>query len=539
MSWMRLFVTDSTRSEVAAGPIKGSLLIEPRSFLTANKEWINALRLESGYDGETFDRLIGATLLQAAEWVHFLPASRSDSYSEPGGLLRLAVESACVAFRRADGKFLTGGKAGDLQDRGRERALRYIALIAALVRPLGRCVTHVKVTSADARFVWNPLRESLWAWRRRIDTRNLNVQWLPHADDAAAELAAIWIASRVIPPSSLAHVHQVDDALLDVLVSLIGGRPLGKLSEIVGQAQDAAIELEVRNNGQGSGTGVAAAIEERVIDTLRRLCRDKWTINAPGAHLWHTELGVFLVWRPAAADLLGRLRAEGLPGAPDDADGLARVLAAHGYLSQRAAANDQVSLYYKLQPHVRGIPKQTLEVVKLSDPNMLGLALAGVMCVPARMDEDDERSRPATPQPSAVTPAIRPVSDASDVSADSEPVSEQSPARPTSSNTQLRVPDTLLKRLGTAGAVLHKLIIRQAENGTSLIRSEFGLLIPFPEALEVVGANPQEFLASCEIQGLLVPRTPGRRDYIREAEEAESDLPRRYLLLAPRIARHL
>ncbi|MGH9641284.1 MAG: hypothetical protein ACRD3Q_02540, partial [Terriglobales bacterium] len=61
-------------------------LSDPRQLLRAHQGRLDGLRLESGYGPEQFERLIEGAVYQAADYVHFLPATRRENHSESGGL---------------------------------------------------------------------------------------------------------------------------------------------------------------------------------------------------------------------------------------------------------------------------------------------------------------------------------------------------------------------------------------------------------------------------------------------------------------------
>lgn len=578
MSWKRLFAREMAQGRPRSNndAVSHHVLIEPRNLLLAHRSRLNALRLESAYDAAQFERLVESVLLHVAEWVYFLSATRAENHRESGGLLRFAVETATLAFRRADGKFLSGQTTTDVRSRERDRVWRYVAFLGGLLRPLGRCATQVHV-STDQGIVWNPLLEGLWQWHRRIEATNVEIHWRPGADGQPTSEATAWLAARIIPANALSYVHGADATLVEVLLRTLSGDETGRLCEVVEQAYQAAIDQDLASVGAvAEAMGPGVSIEHRLLEALRALCREKWTMNTPGGRVWCTDCGVYIVWKAAANDLLVRMRAEGVVGVPRDPDTLAELLTAHGVLTPNPNVTVGLKHYYKLVPQLRGVPRQTLDVVKIADTELIGLQLQGVDRVPAEL---------VGVQPEAISPPL--ASSPAIASASAVPVSAGSSARsrstkrdpgPESKTLQLPLEETRetrgadstapvelpplpaphraaqisvesatainlepLKRFGPPGLTLQKLALGLTDGSVnlSLKRVADGIAIEFPESIAALGADPQEFLTSCEAQGLLVPDKAGGRRFVRARTPDQSHLPPQYIVLAQRVARYL
>lgn len=544
MSWKRLFprvATDQNNAERVE-------LLEPAHLLNAHASRLNALRLESGYSSDQFEQLVRAAFLSTAEWIHCLPATRAENHSEAGGLLRLAVETACLAFRRADGKFLAGPVSSDVRHRERDRVWRYATLLGGMVRSVGRCVTHLRVTSSAGSATWNPLQEGLWAWERRVGASRFQIEWRDGTDARPTAAASAWLASRIIPNHALIYLQSADDTLPELLLRVISGDKSGRVCEIVEEAYQAALDQDIaRRGGDDATVKVGVQLEYRLLEALRALVREKWTLNSPGSRLWCTQQGVFLNWKPAVNDMLVRMRAEGINGLPRDPDVIAELLIGHGVLVANPSVTTGLKHYYKLLPQMRGAPKQSLEVVRIVDAELIGLQVHGVDPIPAEIVGAsaglglDQETSAAVPEPLQL-----PLEGGDDTSAEvlvregtdttsSQPVSPK--PQPPSSAAQL----DRLKRFGLPGTVLQKLaeqLVREPHS-TVIARASDGIAIAFPDGVAPHCREPQEFLASCEAQGLLVSEDATARRFVRTRKANESHLPPRYIVLAPRIARHL
>jgi hypothetical protein len=347
-------------------------------LLVAHEQLLHGLRLESGYGAEQFGQLIELTLMQLAEYVYILPATRSENHSDSGGLLRLAIEAATLAFRRAEGQFLNGPVCTDVRNRERDRIWRYAIFLGALLRPVGRCCTSFRVLAASEQ-AWNPHQEGLWPFLKRVNARDLDLQWRDSTDARPEQASSVWIAARLLTPAALTYLALAGEQAVEMLVQMLMGARVGRACEIVEEAHQAAIDRDLQRLGRAHEAGaLGIPIEHRILDAIRTLIREKWTLNTPGARLWVTSRGVFLAWKSAVTDIGVKLRADGVAGAPRDPDTLAEVLLARGILVPNAAAVSSLKHYHRFVPQMRGIPKQPIEAVKFADLAMVGLSAEGV-----------------------------------------------------------------------------------------------------------------------------------------------------------------
>jgi conjugal transfer pilus assembly protein TraI len=531
-----------------------------------------ALRLEGGYGPDAYEELIAALIRRVAEYVHCLPATRAENHCEEGGLLRLAIESGCIAFRRADGKFLAGPAATDIENRERDRVWRYAILVGALLRPLGRCLTHMRAHARSHGELWNPLAEPLWSWLQRVDTGHLEFSWHSSSDTRATRAAAIWLASRLLDRSALKYLQSGGEGLHEQLLHVVSGEREGRLCEIVEHAYQAAIDQDFTQSGRDpevARTDLRA--DHRVLEALRELAREKWTANAPGARLWFTQRGLYLLWRPAANDLLVRLRTAGLTHEPHDAPSLAAILIAHGVLVVRGEKGGEP--LRRLVPHLRGLPRQALEVVELADAELLGWRTEGLECIEAEVSDPADppgsiaspplqlelTASPGSPGPSGPTDIAAPRQQSPTLESGPSAIEKvravepgpalsiDAAAHPVDDEpNSARAPEVLenldrLARFGQAGDALRKLgrhLLADPEACPVTSHPE-GLAIGFPDALESIGVSPHEFVAACQAQGLLVPEHAGARNVLRQRRPHEPHLPEQYIVLVPRVARFL
>ena len=374
MAWIRWRRGDAVSPPAPESAGEVSPLTPPQALLLTHEARLDVLRLESGYGAAQFATLFEEVIRDVAEYVHVLPATRAENHSERGGLLRLAIESAAFSFRRADGQFLAGNVHTDVGNRERERVWRYALFLAGLLQPIGRSATAVAVSSEDAELQWNAYECGLWAWARRVGARELNIEWRDGTDGKPELASAVWIAGRVLPQAAFSYMSTGGSAVLEVLVALLGGIRSGRSGDILEEARQAVINQDLLQMGgaRRSESG-GISIEAYLVDALRSLIREKWTVNTAGGRLWVAREGVFLMWRAAIADIALKLRAAGVTQAPRDPDTLAELLIERGVLTINPDAVGSIKHYYRIVPQTKGIPRQPLEVVRLADPKALAL----------------------------------------------------------------------------------------------------------------------------------------------------------------------
>lgn len=374
MAWIRWRRGDAASPPAQQGAGEVSPLTPPQSLLLTHEARLDVLRLESGYGAAQFATLFEEVIRDVAEYVHVLPATRAENHSERGGLLRLAIESAAFAFRRADGQFLAGNVHTDVGNRERERVWRYALFLAGLLQPIGRSATAVAVSSEGGEQHWNAYECGLWAWARRVGARELNIEWRDGTDGKPELASAVWIAGRVLPQAAFAYMGTGGSAVLEVFVAMLGGIRSGRSGDILEEARQAVINQDLLQMGgaRRSESG-GISIEAYLVDALRSLIREKWTVNTAGGRLWVAREGVFLMWRAAIADIAIKLRAAGVTQAPRDPDTLAELLVERGVLSTNPDAVGSIKHYYRIVPRTKGVPRQPLEVVRLADPKALAL----------------------------------------------------------------------------------------------------------------------------------------------------------------------
>jgi len=559
----------------------------PEQLLLALQVPITSLRMESGYSKERFDVLMGAALRSVAEYVYALPASRAESHTERGGLLRLAVEASMLAYRRTDGKFLAPRRPTDVRNRERDRAWRYAAFLGALLMPIGRCATLVSVRNLQSSHEWAALSEPLWTWFKREGGGALSISWRVQTDVRASQECSLWIASHLVSSTMLGYLYEVDSELPSLVLQLVMRSRSQRIGEVMEASYQAAVDEDLKRCAVSfEAARPSMPVEARLLATLRALACKKWAINEVGGRLWLSDQGLFISWAPAVADILQLWRAEGLDQLPGDSGVLRRLLVERGIL---CANSDRGDGLFRIIPIIDGAPRLAIEVVRLLDPACIGRDFTGVNLVRVElMTQSDSLS---SSESQALTQTLRPLVDAKPLHT-SQPVAkpEQRPmelyitgappvgtsenssnevdtaadgcgdctvvtSAPTPSVSPVEAPRIVspvttarpvelnrrLRRYGEVGVALANLgeLLRTQIAFPGVINTRDGLVVGYPEPAGELGLEAAHFVRECERLGLLAADPDNPTRVIRARKAGEYTLPANYVQLSTSLSRQL
>jgi hypothetical protein len=538
---------------------------DPVALLSMHRKKLTALRLESGYNEANFRTYIYQPLLQCARYVHAIPASRAENHREPGGLLRFSLETAFLAFRRADGKLFPAFSDEGVSSRDVDLTWRYSAFVAGLCLSLGRAAAGVRVRSLNGQEGWNPYAGGLIEWAQEKNLNEYVIEWRNGQDARSPTLTSTWFAAKMLDKSVLEKLYVGQGQIVDALLDVVMGRADSTLSELIRESVNSVIDQDLSASRQSDGlptTGIR--VEHRVLDAIRGLIRDKWTTNTSGSRIWVTEAGVFINWKPAVNDIVVRLRADGITGVPNNPDTVAELLIEKSILMVNKHTTT-LPHYFRVVVHAPHIPKHPMDCVRVTKPILLGLQLDAVSPVAVevvgqpRNEEGtdgvqqaeldlDSASPPSSPPKLVETGKDGPNTEDSTNTkkralsqslVGSGALSEKSQvvqSQPTGKLSTEESQPSPLHRYGEVGKVLEAL----ARGGTdAFLPVKEGIALAYPSAIEALCERPKEFLTLCQTQSLLVPEKGGSNRVVRKRRKAEEGLPEQYIVFVPRLAKPL
>ena len=334
--------TDAPPALASGNVIDGPALeLVPASVLLGERvrQRLTAMRLESGMEETEFARLIMAPMAAIAAWVQQVPATPDEHHSEAGGLMRLAVECATVAMRRADGKLFHrpgSGPAGGVQS---DTAWRHAAVLAALFCAIGRHVGHWRVQNAAGDCTWNPYACGLHEWVPKHSPGGYVITGAEPSNSVSRAGAGAWIAARCLDAGCLSRLQHGDGAPMGALVDVLGGHTESTLGGVV-EAASKAVMAEDRNRARLHPARRMPPIQQQLLGVMRGLVQYRWNLNQPGGRLILGPDGVYLHWDRAAQDILARWRADHHADPGIGPEQLGALLLEHGLAEPNPDAAD-------------------------------------------------------------------------------------------------------------------------------------------------------------------------------------------------------
>ena len=388
--------TDAPPALASGNVIDGPALeLVPASVLLGERvrQRLTAMRLESGMEETEFARLIMAPMAAIAAWVQQVPATPDEHHSEAGGLMRLAVECATVAMRRADGKLFHrpgSGPAGGVQS---DTAWRHAAVLAALFCAIGRHVGHWRVHNAAGDCTWNPYACGLHEWVPKHGPGGYVITGAEPSNSVSRAGAGAWLAARCLDAGCLSRLQHGDGAPMGALVDVLGGHTESTLGGVV-EAASKAVMAEDRNRARLHPARRMPPVQQQLLGVMRGLVQYRWNLNQPGGRLILGPDGVYLHWDRAAQDILARWRADHHADPGIGPEELGALLLEHGLAEPNPdAADGQTPLRRVLvTPHEDG-PTVPATCVRLPDPRIFALDVAGAVAVDVRPLEKGTRGR--------------------------------------------------------------------------------------------------------------------------------------------------
>ena len=372
--------THESAGRVAGPVVDGApLRLVPASALLGERllKRLVGMRLESGLEADEFNRLIREPMAACADWVQQLPATREAHHCEAGGLVRMAVECAAVAMRRADGKLFETAGSGPAGGVRHDTAWRYAAALGALFAAVGHGVGRWRVRSQDGVHTWGPYERGLSEWLSAVGGRAYRVSPAPPAHGIGRAGAPAWIAARCLSTGSLARLQHGQGEAMGALLDVLGGHTGFILGGIVQDAIEAVI-AEDRARARPRPAGASPPEDQRLLTTMKRLVRSRWRLNQAEGRLMLGPDGVYLGWKRAGEDLLSALREDHPEFAADSVDDLAARLLEHGLVDPNADAPGGPSALFEVRIlSSEGGPDVGMDCVRLADPRVFELDISG------------------------------------------------------------------------------------------------------------------------------------------------------------------
>lgn len=341
--------------------------IEIDALLGAHRELIDRIKLCFGMDRASFEQSVRPQLHRYAAYVHLLPCTADNYFNEPGGLLRIGLETAFYALQGTDAHIFSG-RATITERRNLEPRWRQATFIAGLCSELHRPLSHLIVTD-EAGNEWSPYLGPLTDWLKGHQVQRYFLKWRPGALESRP--LGLFALPHVVAADVLQDLASGNTQIVPHLLATIAGIPIYRdhnvLETLVRRALALVIDRFMLASAERYGKPqLGSHLERYLVDALRRLvvANASWAPNADKSRVWYGADGMFLVWPSAADDVRKLLEADQLPGIPKAPETILEVLLTAGVLC--AQESDKATWLI----HPPG-SKGAIEAVKLSAPGIL------------------------------------------------------------------------------------------------------------------------------------------------------------------------
>ena len=396
-------------SQAAAQGARGAFPASDPGFASAsmdellgqNDDLIARIKLCYGADRDAYDRDILTLVRRYAAYVHLLPATADNYFSQPGGLLRLGLETAFFSLQGTDAHIFSGRSTISVR-RQLEPRWRHATFIAGLCCELHRVLSHLIVADAQGD-EWPCYLQPLAGW---LDARNAEryfLRWRPRAHETRG--LGVFALPHVVPPEVLQDLSVDNAVIVPQLMASIGGVALYHERNVLDELVRRSLALVIDRNLAGTADRYGSPqfgshLERYLVDALRRLAsgHSAWIPNREKSRVWFGPDGLFLLWPGAAEDVHKLLESDQLAGIPKAPETMLELLLAAGVLT----AQDSAQATWTIQPPGA---KTTLEAVKLASPAIL---FSGIDLVPVALENTLVRKHGAVDEtPPATVPTVK------------------------------------------------------------------------------------------------------------------------------------
>lgn len=362
---------------------------KPVDVLAEHGALLARIKLCYGADRAAFERELLPLVQGYADFVNRLPATADSFFSEPGGLLRLGLETAFFALQGTDAHIFSG-KATISERVELEPRWRLATFIGGLCSELHRALAATVVTNDGAE--WPACLGPLAPWLAQQRVTHYAVHWradlrapgTAHASRGGHEARGfgLFALPHVVPAAVLHDLTRGNAVIVPQLMASIGGVALVEhnvLDRLVRRSSALVIHRDLLAQARRQGAPAAGEHLARVVlDALRRLAAGHagWTPNQDKSRVWYGLDGLFLLWPACGHEVLPLLEGDELAGMPGTAPEVLDVLAQAGAIALRAP---DLPIWTIRPPGAKG----SLDALKLASPLLL---LAGLPALAEPLD---------------------------------------------------------------------------------------------------------------------------------------------------------
>lgn len=269
-----------------------------------------------------FATLYRAPLERYAELAQQFPASESHHHAYPGGMLDHGLEVVAYAVKLRQSRLLPAGDSPEAQVAQAEAWTAGTAY-AALLHDIGKLAVDLHVEYANGA-VWHP-------WHGPLD-RPYRFRYRKDREYRLHGAATGLLYTRLLDREILDWLSSFPELWSSLLYVLAGQyEHAGALGELVVQADQASVALELGGDPTKALTAPKHALQRKLLDGLRYLVKEAFKLNQPQASDgWLTQDALWLVSKTVSDKLRAHLLSQGIEGIPASNTAVFDVLQDHG-----------------------------------------------------------------------------------------------------------------------------------------------------------------------------------------------------------------
>lgn len=377
-TWKNIDVYPPVAKAIPAEPLDG--------ILYRNRQRILDINEALGLSDEDFDTLLMPIIRNFASFVHLLPSSEAHHHRGAGGALRHSLEVAFWSARAAE-DIIFCRNSNPVERRKIEPLWRVATCVAGLLHDAGKPIADVTVADENGE-LWHPLQQPLYEFLRSKRRTGYYISWRGgryKRHEAFTQRAF----DKIVPSSFVSHLMAHDPNIMfavnDAFYTLDDSNHIAKIVNWADQEsvrRDAMEDVERRTGGDFD---YGLPIHRHVFNSMRRLLQNgKWTINQPGAKVWHGDEGTFVVFKHGLTEIISDIKKEVGVTIRNDADGLVDEFIQRGLVRPRYVpggepqSDEELGEYYlywvitpKILENAGGGEPIKLTAIKIDSPDRL------------------------------------------------------------------------------------------------------------------------------------------------------------------------
>ena len=235
-----LIPTSTARILSSSDP--GLLALSVDEVLVPHADIVARIKLAYGVDRDSFETDVLALIRRYAAYVHLLPATADNYFSQAGGLLRLGLEVGFFSLQGTDAHIFSG-RSTITTRRLLEPRWRHATFIAGLCCELHRVFSKLRVAD-EAGQTWSPYLLPLAEWLSVQHATRYFLNWNPQAIETRG--LGVFALAQVVPPEVLQGLAQGNSSIIPHLFASIAGTPFLREHNVMDDLVRRSLALQPR-----------------------------------------------------------------------------------------------------------------------------------------------------------------------------------------------------------------------------------------------------------------------------------------------------